>query len=486
MRSSTLLRLVVLLALSALHVFAQTPGTFVATASMSTPRAGHTATLLHDGRVLIAGGFDGQVLASAELYDPSTGMFVSTGAMATPRWNHTATLLKDGRVLVAGGGPAELYDPSTGTFIPAGNSVTEEGQKATLLNTGEVLLTRGADDRGQGAVTELYDPVTRAFTQVGDLDLQKLQSTATLLSDGKVLLAGGFPFGDASLYDPTAGTFTFLDYFRFWSHTATLLMNGNVLIAGGIDDDGGGQSTIGMSQIYDPSSRSFKPTGSLLEARDGHTATLLPSGLVLIAGGDWISERVFASTELYDPAAGAFLRSGAMSVTRTSHTATLLLDGRVLIAGGRDVWSQIPGSGRFTTDVRATAELYIPPVRVVSTGAGSLAPESNRAAGYALRAEPDGKQTVLSVQNTIVLDDRPVYLILYATGVRNRSSISNVQCIIGGISVPVEYAGPEGSGIPGLDQVNIRLTSDLKGLGVANLVLTVDGISSNTVSVDIR
>jgi uncharacterized protein (TIGR03437 family) len=93
---------------------------------------------------------------------------------------------------------------------------------------------------------------------------------------------------------------------------------------------------------------------------------------------------------------------------------------------------------------------------------------------------------VLSVRNTIVLDDRPVYLILYATGLRNRSSLANVQCSIGGASVPLEYAGPEGSGAPGLDQVNVRLTPALKGLGVANLVLTVDGVSSNAVSVDIR
>ena len=107
--------------------------------------------------------------------------------------------------------------------------------------------------------------------------------------------------------------------------------------------------------------------------------------------------------------------------------------------------------------------------------------EDNRALAYALRIEPDGQQTVLSVRNTIVLDDRPVYLVLYATGIRNRSSVANVQCTIGGMSVPVEYAGPNGSGIPGLDQVNVRLTSDLKGLGLANLVLTVDGIPSNTV-----
>ena len=100
--------------------------------------------------------------------------------------------------------------------------------------------------------------------------------------------------------------------------------------------------------------------------------------------------------------------------------------------------------------------------------------------------EPNGSTTVLLPHEAIVLDERPVYLVLYATGIRNRLSLANVQVAIGGISVPVEYAGPEGSGIPGLDQVNLRLPYALKGLGVANLVLTVDGISSNTVSVDIK
>jgi len=474
---------------STLSAVAQSPGTFVATGSMTTPRMGHTATLLKDGRVLIAGGYDGHsvMLASAELYDPSAGTFISTGTMAIPRWNHTATRLTDGRVLIAGGGTAELYDPSKGTFTPTGKMLTLEGHTATLLSNGQVLITRGTVDYRTGAPTELYDPATGIFTQVGSLDLHKLASTATPLYGGKILLAGGSPFGDASLYDPASGTFAFLDYFRIWSHSATLLKNGTVLVAGGADlDDWGEHETIGTAQIYDPSLGSFKPTGSLLESRDGHTATLLPSGLVLAAGGVRNYYLLLGSAELYDPAAGVFVPTGAMSVNRTSHTATLLPDGRVLITGGRDVWLPTPSNGRATADARATAELYIPPVRIISSAPGLSAPESNRPAGYALRIEPDGKQTVLSIQNTILLDDRPVYLILYATGIRNRSSLANVQVTIGGASVPVEYAGPEGSGIPGFDQVNLRLTPALRGLGVANLLLTVDGIASNTVLVDMR
>jgi len=124
--------------------------------------------------------------------------------------------------------------------------------------------------------------------------------------------------------------------------------------------------------------------------------------------------------------------------------------------------------------------------QVEKVAPGLFSYEDNTAAAYGLRLEPDGTRTALSIRNTIVLDDRPVYLILYATGVRNPSSLNNVRCTIDGKNMIVDYAGPEGSGVPGLDQVNVRLTSALKGLGVINLVLTVDSISSNTVSVDIR
>ena len=110
----------------------------------------------------------------------------------------------------------------------------------------------------------------------------------------------------------------------------------------------------------------------------------------------------------------------------------------------------------------------------------------NQAAAYALRIESDGSQTTLPAGSAIVLDDRPVYLILFGTGIRNRSSLTNVQCTIGGITEPVEYAGPSGTSVPGLDQVNVRLTNDLKGTRDGRLVLTVDGISSNSVLVDIR
>ena len=352
-----------------LAALAQSPGKFVATGSMATPRSsGFTATLLTDGRVLIAGG-GYPPLDSAELYDPSTGTFSPAGTMTTTRWNHTATLLGDRKVLLAGGSPAgspsaELYDPSTGTFTPTGSMVTasQHGHVATLLHSGEVLISRGTIIGPGGylhpAAPELYDPLAGTFTQVGETDgNNKEWATATRLNDNRVLLTGGWNKGDASLYDPATGTSTPLGSLPIWSHTATLLANGSVLITGGVFFNGSdtynayGVESLRTSQIYDPSMERFLAAGLLSEARDGHTATLLLSGQVLIAGGDWNYNRALSSAELYDPDSGAFIGTGEMTASRDGHTATLLEDGTVLITGGSTYWPYLALAG---------AELYIP------------------------------------------------------------------------------------------------------------------------------
>ena len=170
---------------------------------MKDPRRFATATLLPGGRVLIAGGGHRYgsfgmtpslgMLDSAELYDPAAGTFSPTGSMAAVRGWHTATLLPDGRVLIAGGSyeaPAELYDPQTGTFSPTGSmEVDREAATATLLPDGRVLIAGGSYE----ATAELYDPQTGTFSPTGSMTMTAFRSnaTATMLPDGRVLIAGG-------------------------------------------------------------------------------------------------------------------------------------------------------------------------------------------------------------------------------------------------------------------------------------------------------
>jgi hypothetical protein len=196
---------------------------------MARPRAWHTATLLADGRVLIAGGSTaawttGGALDSAEIYDPSTGTFTVTGSMVDPRTFHAATLLTDGRVLLTGGNDgaredvttAELYDPVTARFAATG--VMGDGRQfhtATQLPDGRVLVAGGGADYVNTAFiasAELYDPVTGTFSLTGSVADARTNHVATLLGDGRVLLTGGYgataPLPYAELFDVVSGTFS--------------------------------------------------------------------------------------------------------------------------------------------------------------------------------------------------------------------------------------------------------------------------------------
>jgi len=168
---------------------------FTPTASMTAARMEHTATLLRDGTVLIAGGKD---LASAELFDPTAATFTSTAAMATPRSGHTATRLPSGSVLIAGGSSsstvnlasAELFGPGTATFTATGDMITPRlAFTATLLTNGMVLMVGGQNSGGYLASAELYDPSTGTFTAAGSMGVARAYHTATLLNDGRPVAA---------------------------------------------------------------------------------------------------------------------------------------------------------------------------------------------------------------------------------------------------------------------------------------------------------
>jgi hypothetical protein len=368
---------VLFMLLVATHVsvsLAAQQGRMVPAGQMTRPRNLHTATLLRDGRVLLFGG-SGPVdypegpIAEAEIYDPASRMFTMLPADVEPRSGHTATLLADGRVLIAGGccmrnlRSALLFDPRTGEFSPTGPMREPRYlHTATLLRDGRVLLLGGFADSWEpewSVSPEIYDPASGTFSPADGVPPTEQKfalhvAAATLLNDGRVLIAG---WNRPELYDPASGTFRFAaamlsESYRYGSYglSATALRDGTVLIAGG---SGNQACAVASAEIYDPSTDRFTMTGRMSEPRRDHSATLLQDGRVLLAGGFTEGCRRVATVEFYDPASRSVTELGRMTEPRSNHTATPLLDGSVLIAGGTT-------AGPEGMKVLASAELFVP------------------------------------------------------------------------------------------------------------------------------
>jgi N-acetylneuraminic acid mutarotase len=412
-------------------------GTWAATGAMTRARSGQTATLLPNGQVLVAGGgcngggfgcdagsFE-QSQHSAELYNPATGTWTKTGFMKFPRQDFTATLLKDGQVLATGGfascdddfcgdnRSAELYNPATGKWSVTGPMHVAREQH-TLLPDGDVLVAGGLNEGGFSgngssfSSAELYNPATGTWSTTASMSTTHVGGTATLLSNGWVLVAGG---GNAvaEIYEParaiwvTPGAMTT----PRTGQTATLLPGGHVLVTGGDGTDGHPQTSAevflagpGPLVLIAPSSIAFggQLVGSTSAARS-YTVTNVGSA-ALVASGTTVSGKNpsdfrvdsncakapvppggtcrvsvrFAPTSIelrtataavsdnaplspqgsalsgFGGGPDAWIPVGPMSSPRENFSATLLKNGQVLVAGGQTT----------ITNNLATAELYNP------------------------------------------------------------------------------------------------------------------------------
>ncbi|MGH2705668.1 MAG: IPT/TIG domain-containing protein, partial [Actinomycetota bacterium] len=414
-------------------------------------RTRHTATLLTGpgcadkcGKVLVVGG--GQppdpvtfvtTLSSAYLLDPASGGWTQTGSLNVPRVAHSATLLPDGRVLVVGGLPqgtdasqsAEIYDPANGSFEFAPPMVTARGDfrhAATLFRDGEVLVV-GGNSTGVEPVpdpcpptpgeavpvraanmlsaAERFDPAASSWLPAGCLAHGRIEHTATLLDDGSVLAVGGYkggrfdrddpddpgddigPQAPPEISEPTINSWGPAPEsgVRRKDHTATLLPDGHVLVAGG-NVCNNADCPTSTAEVFDAGTRSWRGTGTLLSlGRSHHTATLLPNGTVLVAGGQGGAVvdvvETWSSSEIYEAGRDRWVPAGVMRTDRTDHTATLLplgpssacgdLCGRVLVTGG----SRLLREPEPHLTQLAESEVYAPVPEITSIGPSGGPPE---------------------------------------------------------------------------------------------------------------
>jgi hypothetical protein len=296
--------------------------------------------------------------------------------MTVPRYGPSATALPDGRVLVAGGyyraaggdlGTAEIYDPATGRWSWTARMYTSRREHlATPLRDGRVLLTGGFSGDSVLALAELFDPVRENWVPAVPMQSPRVGHTATVLQDGRVLVTGGeMPRGVSApllpgipsgayfrgpageLYDPTTGGWlpTGGMHSRRSSHTATLLPDGTVLIAGGYDQLANSQ--VASCEIFDPRTLLFRPTGAMGGSRAGHSAVTMDGGGVLVAGGRRDYFGALGSAELYRPQTGTWVPMPSMLSAHTFHTALRLSDGRVLVAGGSTASGDTTGSETY-------------------------------------------------------------------------------------------------------------------------------------------
>lgn len=317
-------------------------------AHLAEARASHSTSPLGDGRLLVIGGFrkgpDGHsqiYSATTEIIDPARGDVTSGPALGRARAGHAAIALVDGRILIAGGWngggmmrAAEVYDPRAGTFAAVGDlGVARGGFAAVRLADGRVLVCGGGDSTAT-RTAEIFDPADDRFRATADMAVARLGHSATLLADGRVLIAGGTSRRDevlasAELFDPKTGRFTPASSLAVarYKHAAIRLADGRVMIVGGADarDWRGKHDT---TEIYDPATDRFAAGPALTTPRFklSQAVTVVGNDVAVAGGG--------ATVELVRPGQ----RSHTIArLGRTSYFGTVSAVGdRLVIVGGYD------------------------------------------------------------------------------------------------------------------------------------------------------
>lgn len=354
---------------------ASAQGTWTPTGSMNVARNSPGTAVLPDGRVLVQGGGNASgAINSAEIYDPSTGTWTPTSNILEGHAGDGGTIrLADGRVLVCGDAIqpnptftnlCEIYDPVAGTWSRTGGmNFVRAHHRMVLLPSGLILALGGDITTGcycPQTSAERYNPLTGTWTVTGSMAVARSFPSATLLGNGKVLVAGGSLPGasetaSAELYDPVSGVWAptgSMSQARF-GQTALLLGNGEVLVAYGITN---GHGQVTSAELYDPNIGTWSLTGSPSTPLQAQMGVLLNNGQALVTGGlaNGGATTVNA-TEFYDPNSGVWTSGPTMNQARYSHAAVLLFDGRVLVAGGN-----------FGSNTLNSAEIFSTPAQMLS------------------------------------------------------------------------------------------------------------------------
>ncbi|MCG8462963.1 MAG: hypothetical protein MI919_42305, partial [Holophagales bacterium] len=347
-------------------------------ASPAIRRGEHTATLTESGKVVLAGGYDDslpsirdQTLRAVEVYDPMSDVWMTVDAMAMKRRQHTASLLPDGRVLVVGGrnddfgtvelDSVELFEPASMTWSSGESLGFGRTGHTTVLHPSGLVVIGG---NPPGAVVEMTEVQGGQWSSTDPSQGAFSRHTAMVMSDGKVM-AIGFP--GVELYDPENESWTTLpspDLSRI-NHTATLLRSGEVLVAGGTTYDEGTAIYHDLVDIYDPISNEWRAAHPMSTRREGHAAVLLSDGRALVAGGNYRNGNgALSSAEIYDSDGDSWSSIGNMSAKRYRPVAILLGDGRVMVLGGSGISGTLDTTEIYDP-ISAAWQQTAPPIRAI-------------------------------------------------------------------------------------------------------------------------